>query len=121
MLQAYGQRSNLVGKPYPKGFHKSANEWFNTAAYTQPAIGQFGTEGRNDVRAAGLDNLDFSLFKNFSIKERVKFQIRGEAFNALNHTQLGAPNHSVGSANFGVINGVQIPGRIVQVGAKIKF
>jgi hypothetical protein len=121
VLGAYGQRSNLVGNPYPAGFKKGANEWFNTAAYAQPSIGLFGTESRNDLRAAGVDNLDFSLFKNFSITERARLQIRGEAFNSLNHTQLAAPNTSVSSSTFGVISGVQIPGRIVQLGGKVIF
>jgi hypothetical protein len=121
VLGANGQRSNLVGNPYPAGFKKGINEWFNTAAYAQPSIGLFGTESRNDLRAAGVDNLDFSLFKNFSITERARLQIRGEAFNSLNHTQLAAPNTSVSSSTFGVISGVQIPGRIVQLGAKVIF
>jgi hypothetical protein len=121
VLEAYGQRSNLVGNPYPKGFHKSSQEWFNTAAYAQPAQGMFGTEGRNDLRAAGLDDLDFSLFKNFIVADRATIQFRGEGFNALNHTMLGAPSRSVSAANFGDISGVQVPGRIVQLGLKVKF
>jgi hypothetical protein len=68
-----------------------------------------------------LDDLDFSLFKNFNVADRATIQFRGEGFNALNHTMLGAPSRSVSAANFGVISGVQVPGRIVQLGLKVKF
>lgn len=120
-LEAYGQRGNVVGNPYPSGFHKSGNAWYNAAAYAQPSIGTFGDEKRNDLRAPGLNNLDFSLFKNFNIEDRMHVQFRAEGFNALNHTQLGAPDNGVGDPRMGVINSVQIPGRIVQLGLKVKF
>jgi hypothetical protein len=121
VLQTDDQRGDLVGKAFPSGFHKTANEWFNVNAYAQPAQGMFGTEHRNDMRAAGLDNLDFSLFKDFSVWDRVTMQFRGESFNAFNHTDLASPNRTVGSSNIGTITGVDIPGRIVQLGLKVKF
>jgi hypothetical protein len=48
-------------------------------------------------------------------------QFRGESFNAFNHTDLASPNRTVGSSNIGTITGVDIPGRIVQLGLKVKF
>jgi hypothetical protein len=47
--------------------------------------GTFGTMGRNIFRDSGLVNLDFSLFKNFSFKERYNAQFRIEFFNLFNH------------------------------------
>lgn len=122
VLEAYNQRSNKVGNPSPSGFKKSFNAWFDTSAFAQPDTGVFGNEPRNDMRTAGLNNLDFSLFKNFAIVgERMTGQFRAESFNALNHPQLGAPGNQIGSGNFGVINFTQIPGRIIQLGLKVKF
>jgi len=121
VLSAYGQRSNKIGNPYPAGFHKSSSEWFDTSAYSQPPQGTFGTEPRNDLRAPGVNSLDFSLFKDFPLAEQLKLEFRGEAFNALNHVQLGSPNDNVAASNFGVINGVNVPGRIIQLGIKVKF
>ena len=122
VLEAYNQRSNRIGNPNPSGFKKSINSWFDTSAFAQPATGVFGTEKRNDMRTAGLNNLDFSLFKNIGVAEnRMTFQFRAEAFNALNHPQLGAPGNQVGAGNFGVISFTQIPGRIIQLGIKAKF
>jgi hypothetical protein len=121
-LDAYNQRSNKVGTPYPSGFKKSIDSWFDTSAFTQPDTGVFGNEKRNDMRTAGLNNLDLSLFKNLSVVEnRMTVQFRAEAFNALNHPQLGAPGNQLGSGNFGVISFTQIPGRQVQLGLKVKF
>ena len=49
----------------------------------------FGNSGRNILPGDGLHNVDFSLFKNARITERVTAQIRAEFFNLLNHTQFG--------------------------------
>jgi hypothetical protein len=54
--------------------------------------------------------MDFSLFKNFRLTERVSMQFRGEAINLGNFTVLSQPDVSLGDAksiggngNFGVI------------------
>lgn len=121
-LQTVGQRPNQVGSPYPAGFKKSYKEWYDINAYTQPAMGVFGTVGRNSIRAAGINNFDASLFKNFSLYERLRFQFRVEAFNALNHTQFGAPPYGlVGNPSQATINTTLNPGRIIQLGGKLIF
>jgi Carboxypeptidase regulatory-like domain len=122
-LQADAQRPNQIASPYPSGFHKTAAEWFNTAAYVQPPEGVFGDETRDNMRAPGVNDFDASILKNFTLLEEhpLKFQLRGEAFNAPNHVILGGPGQSVGNSSFGVISGVQIPGRIIQVAGKFIF
>jgi hypothetical protein len=44
------------------------------------------------VRNPTVPNLDLSLQKGFRVTERVKFTLRGEAFNALNSALLGGPD-----------------------------
>jgi hypothetical protein len=56
-----------------------------------PPNGTFGTASRNLFRDQGFRNWDFSLFKNWTIKERLKAQFRAEFFNILNHTILANP------------------------------
>ena len=46
------------------------------------------------MRTPGTVNWDLSLMKNTKITERVNLQFRAEAFNFLNHVNLGAPNVS---------------------------
>lgn len=56
-----------------------------------PPTGTFGTASRNLFRDAGFRNWDFSLFKNWTVKERLTAQFRAEFFNILNHTILANP------------------------------
>jgi hypothetical protein len=100
--------------------------YFDTSAFTQPAPFTFGNVGRTlpDVRAPGINNFDLSLFKSFTIKERLKAQLRGEFFNAFNRTEFGVPGTSQGTAQFGVISAVSYeanPARQVQVALKLVF
>jgi len=82
-----------------------------------------------------------SLFKNVSIKERVRAQLRLEAFNAFNHTEWGSFNSSItfnaagtiinlptqlggtgGRLGFGAENSIRSNSqRILQIGAKLYF
>ena len=56
-----------------------------------PKAGTFGTMGRNIFRDSGFKNLDFSIFKNFSFKERYGVQFRAEFFNLFNHPIFANP------------------------------
>ena len=84
-------RADIVGDPYPSGFEKTVNAWFNTAAFAQPAPGRFGSIGRNTLRGPGINNMDLALFKNFEIGKGSRLQFRFESFNTFNHTQFNAP------------------------------
>jgi hypothetical protein len=65
------------------------------------AAQRVGNAGRNILRADGIANVDFGIIKNTLITERVRFQIRVDMFNSLNHRNFGIPNASVNAgANF---------------------
>jgi hypothetical protein len=69
---------------------------------TPPAQGSFGNMGRNIFRDSGFKNVDFSVFKIFTFKERYSAQFRFEVFNLFNHPISANP---YGSANgYGVGN-----------------
>ena len=99
------------------------NKYFNTSVFTLPAAFTFGNTGRTlpDVRAPGMRNYDFSLFKNFRIVERVSLQLRAESFNLMNRVQFGAPNTAANNAQFGVITTQANTPRQIQFGVKILF
>lgn len=56
-----------------------------------PAYGSYGTMPRNPWRDQGFRNLDLSLTKLFSFRERWKIQLRGELFNVLNRANFTNP------------------------------
>ncbi len=107
------------------------------AQYILAGIGAFATGGRNTLMTPGINNIDFTLAKNISVREHFKVQLRADMYNAINHPQytLGRVNNvrarnTSGSANM-FIPGNPLFGawdqafssnpRIVQLTAKIVF
>ena len=84
-----------------------------------------GNSGRNRFYGPGLTTVDFSLFKNFSFRERFKVQFRSEFFNVFNHPNFAAPNflndanNSIGTGNAGVIGSTSTASRQIQLGLKL--
>jgi len=111
-------RADLVGDP--NDVDRSVTQWFNRAAFRQPAAGALGNLGRNTLRGPGVNNLDLALFKNFSVTRGVRLQFRLESFNVFNHTQFNAVSTNLTAANFGVVTGAR-PARINQLGLKVLF
>lgn len=64
------------------------------------AAQRVGSAGRNILRADGINNLDFGIFKNTRIGENQKIQLRAELNNATNTRDFGIPEGRVNSANF---------------------
>ncbi len=56
-----------------------------------PALGTFGTMGRNLFRDAGFRDWDFSVGKTWTFHERLSAQFRAEFFNILNHPNFANP------------------------------
>lgn len=56
-----------------------------------PALGTFGTMGRNIFPDSGFRNLDFSVAKNWHFSERFRAQFRAEFFNIFNHPNFANP------------------------------
>ena len=72
---------NVVGNPGVA--HPTINEWFNTAAFAEPAPFTFGNSGRNILRGPDLRDVDVSFGKNFAIPVlgelfRLQLRIDGE-------------------------------------------
>ena len=75
---------------------------FNIAAFAVPKPGTVGNSGRNILRGPAAYNTDFSLFKNFKVRERQSLQFRAEAFNIFNTPQFSQPGASLAApASFG--------------------
>jgi Carboxypeptidase regulatory-like domain/TonB dependent receptor len=75
-----------------------------------PAIGTFGTMGRNIFQDTGFKNWDLSVFKTFKFKERLTAQFRVEAFNVLNHPNFANPYTSINGNGVGNAADPSAPG-----------
>jgi hypothetical protein len=97
--------------------------WFDTSAFSLPATFTFGNLSRTlpDVRTDGTKELDFSVFRDFRIREGVKLQFRAEAFNALNRVRLAAPNTVLTSPTFGQISSQANAPRQIQLALRLGF
>ena len=73
------------------------------------------------ARTDGQASWDLTILKEFSIRERVKWQFRAEAYNALNHTNLSKPNTSPTNSSFGMITGTDGDARNWQFALKMRF
>jgi hypothetical protein len=127
---------------------QTVNQWFNPNDFhvvtcqvsTLPDLCHYGSSGNAILDGPSFKNLDFSLFKNFMIRESMKIQFRAEMFNAFNTPNFNPPNNSLSaSPQFlpadpggafpsqiraqgpGQITGLASPMRQIQFGLKFLF
>lgn len=132
-----GANNNMANRPNSTGQsaalpkdQRSLTHWFRTDVFVNPPPFTFGNVGRTlpDVRAPGINDIDFSLLKSTRIRERFRVQFRVEAFNVLNHANYLSPGGTFtpdsqgrnANPNLGVITAAR-DARIVQLGLKVLF
>nr|MDQ2899697.1 TonB-dependent receptor [Acidobacteriota bacterium] len=74
--------------------------WFDPTAYASVTQARLGTSSKNALRGPRLLNLDFGLFREFPVTERVRLQFRGEAFNFTNTPHWSLPSANISSVTF---------------------
>jgi hypothetical protein len=104
---------------------RTTTEWFNTACFSAPPDWGYGSESRVDptLRAPGINNFDFAIFKRTTFTERYGLEFRTEFFNLFNHPQFGFPSQNLGAADFGTISST-VPStnpRLIQFALKFAF
>ena len=114
-------------KPLNSGCPAATCGYFaNPNAVREPDDYTFGNTGRSiSLTSPGTANASLSMFKSFAlgaIHEGSSLEFRLEAFNALNHTQFGGPNTTVGdNANFGKVTSQVNQPRQAQVALKFYY
>jgi hypothetical protein len=86
-----------------------------------------GNAGRNQLVGPGFSELDFSLFKNIPIRERLHAQFRAEFFNVLNRANFQSPldnlkviaQNGTPVSNAGAIDSTSADPRQIQFGLKV--
>jgi trimeric autotransporter adhesin len=89
----------------PIGGPKKIGNWFNAAAFTTPAAGQFGTASRNSIEGPGLKVVDMSLARTVPLGDTRSFEARVTAANALNIVAFSGINTTLNSPTFGQVTG----------------
>ncbi len=129
-------RASVLG-PVNVGFSPATNKNATFVTYIQnPSVvvdqfalkaPGFGNLGRNVIIGPGFSNVDFALIKNIQITERLRWQIRADAFDLLNKANYGQPGRTVGTASFGLISDTRFPpgdsgsSRQLQLAMKLVF
>jgi hypothetical protein len=125
-----GDTKNPVRPFVNPGFHGKAivgkvSEWYNPAAFLAPPSGS-GFDGnlrRNPLSGPGITEWDYSMFKDTTLRERLRLQLRAEFFNLLNHSNYNTPNLVVFtpsgvSPTAGIITSTSTTSRQIQFAAK---
>lgn len=94
--------------------------YFNTALFSDEAVGQFGNTRRRFFSGPGIDDWDMALAKDLHFTESKFLEFRFEFFNVFNHASFNTPNGLYNSGSFGAVTSASSP-RIAQVAAKFHF
>jgi hypothetical protein len=102
---------------------RTLQRWFDTQAFTAPALRQFGNSGRNILQGPGTKQLDFSAFKELYFTEgrARRLEFRSEFFNLTNTPQLNNPNATFGIPGFGTISSAGSPLTLQRTSRQIQF
>jgi len=114
------QRPNRIGEPTLPAAERTTSRWFDTAAFRQAPQFTIGNSSRNPVVGPGYCTLDVMIGRTFRLSERVRAELRAEAFNATNTPPLGNPNGSFGNPAFGTITTALDP-RVYELVVKLQF
>lgn len=114
-----GQRPNRIASG--KLDNPTIAQWFDKSAFVVPAAFTYGNSGANILREDRYKNLDLSLFKQFQISERMRFQFRAEAFNLTNTPSFSAPGTNIDVASGGIVTSTVSTPRNIQFGMKLYF
>jgi len=102
---------------------RNGQPYFDTALFSENALGTPGDASRRYFHGPGMRNFDMALLKNLRLTESKSLQFRLEAFNVFNHAQFFGPQAvagNIGSATFGQVVSAAAP-RLVQAGVKVTF
>jgi hypothetical protein len=110
------------------GSQQTVARWFNTdAGFNKISSQQLANNLRtfpirfSGIRANGATGWNFSLIRNYHIRERIAMQFQGEMFNALNHPVFAAPNTTPTSSAFGTVTNSASEPRSINFSLKLVF
>ncbi len=127
-ISYFDQRANQICDPM-KGSPRNATEWFNFncfAAPSSPYVAGNTPAYLDHVRTMGANDLDISLYKQFSLRESKDLRFDISCYNIANRPQLGMPSvptiteYNEGTTAASVGDTINAP-RQLQFGARFTF
>jgi hypothetical protein len=120
------QRPNVTGNPQGLSAQQVVNgagNYFNVDAFSNPGDQIDGNAPRyfDSVRTQGIRNLDFSIFKSVSIREKMRVEVHAEFFNFTNTPRFGRPGYYWGADDFGLISSLANSPRRGQLGLRFVY
>jgi len=113
-------RPNLLHEAGLPSSDRTVGRWFDTSAFVNPAAYTFGNSPRGGLHGAPVVTTDITLEKGLYRTERLKLDLRGEFYNAFNHSIFNVPGFTLGAADFGVVSSARQP-RTAQLAARLSF
>ncbi|SDF39743.1 TonB-dependent receptor [Terriglobus roseus] len=89
--------------------NRSTTQWINPAAFALPAIGTWGTAGRNIANGPALWQNDTAIEKSFHATEKSNILFRAEAFNMFNRAQYASPSAALSVVTTGGVRTLSVP------------
>ena len=99
----YQQRPNRNFAQPLKG-PGTVSQFFNKAAFTAPAAGQYGTASQGSIEGPGTVSTNAALSRTVQMGGTRSFEARVQATNVFNTVQYSSINVTENSANFGQVN-----------------
>jgi hypothetical protein len=112
-------RADYNGQPISLS-HPTAALFFNTAAFSVPSAGTFGSAGRNTIVGPGTSSLDLGMTKTLPFGQSRVLAIQILASNVLNDVQFATIDTVVNSPTFGQVTAVR-PMRRIQILTRLRF
>ncbi|MGH9659006.1 MAG: hypothetical protein ACRD96_10715, partial [Bryobacteraceae bacterium] len=118
-----GNRPNVAAGAQTRVDAPTLSRWFNTQAFLNPAGYTYGNVSRTlpDIHSDSLYNLDFSVFKNFTVREGWRVQFRAESFNLTNTPTFDTPGRVLNSATFGAVTATAFSPKPREVQLALRF
>jgi hypothetical protein len=74
-----------------------------------------------NARGQGIKNIDMGFFKDFTVHEGMKLELRAEFFNLANYTRFRTPDSLLGDTNFGRVTRTTGHPRNGQIAVRFEF
>ncbi len=104
-----GRPDRIANGNLPTG-QRNIQRWFDPAAFAIPGcptttpvcknpanVGRFGNSGLNILEGPGIANLDLSMMKYITLREKTRLQFRLIMVNGLNHPNFAVPRLNISS------------------------